>query len=263
VKARLLAALGLLLLWPAASFSWGAAAGEGDLITTFDGALRPRVLPRSRPAPVAVRVSGDIKSASGATASLPQLRKISVAINRQGELFDRGLPSCSPRNVRDATSEGALAECGPALIGDGHVTVLVRIPEQPPFLVRARLLAFHGPREGGRRLILAQAYAPNPPGSFILTFKVSRHPGTFGTVLTTTLPVEAHKWAYLTHFDMKLHRIYTYGGRRRSYVSAACSAPPGFDRALFPFARATYTFATGQRLKMSEAAVCHVADGRR
>jgi hypothetical protein len=263
VKARLLGALAALLLFPAASLSWAAVAGEGDLITTFDGALRPRTLPRAQPAPVTVRVGGDVRSASGDVDSVPQLRRISVAINKQGKLFDRGLPRCRPRDVRTATSADALAECGTSLIGSGHVTVLTRIPDQLPFLVRAQLLAFNGPREDGQRLILAQAYAPNPPGSFILTFRVSKQAGTFGTVLTTTLPEGARKWAYLTHFDMELHRNYEYGGRRRSYVSASCSAPKGFNRAIFPFAKATYTFASGQRLKMSEAAVCRVARGSR
>ena len=263
MKAKLLAALALLLLCPAASLSWGAAAGDGVLLVTFDSTLRPRTLPRSQPAPVAVRVSGDVRNVRGDAASLPQLRRISVAINRQGTLFDRGLPSCKPRDVRTATSAGALAECGPALVGDGHVSLLVRIPEQPPFLVDADLLAFHGPRQNGRRQIVVQAYAPDPPGSFIFTFEVSRRAGTFGTVLTTTLPEKTRKWAYLTHFDVELHRLYSYGGQRRSYVSAACSAPLGLNKVLFPFAKATYTFATGQRLTMSEAAVCRVARGSR
>ena len=135
----------------------------------------------------------------------------------------------------------------------------MRLQGQLPFTVRARLLAFNGPREDGRRLILAQVYAQDPPGSFILTFRVTRKAGTYGTVLSTTLPETTRGWAYLTHFDMTLHRTYTYRDKERSYISAACDAPSGFDRALFPLARATYTFATGQRLTMSEAATCHVA----
>lgn len=263
MKARVLGALAALLLLPAASLGWADGRAEGDLIATFDGGLRPRTLPRAQPVPVAVRVDGDIRSASGNIASVPQLERISVAINRQGRLFDRGLPSCRPRNVRPATPAEAMAECGPALIGDGHVTVLTRIPGQLPFLVRARLLAFNGPRENGQRLILAHAYAPDPPGSFILTFRVSKQAGVYGTVLTTTLPEETRKWAYLTHFDLKLHRIYDHGGRRRSYVSAACSAPPELNRVIFPLAKATYTFAGGQQLTMEEAAVCRVARGDR
>lgn len=53
---------------------------------------------------------------------------------------------------------------------------------------------------------------------------------------------------------------------RRSYVSAACTAPAGFDSALFPFAKATDAFGTGQQLSitgqqlsMSVARTSHVA----
>ena len=67
---------------------------DGDLIVSFDGGLSPTKLPRRALAPVAVRVAGNVKSATGNEDSLPQLRKISVAINRQGHLFDHGLPVC-------------------------------------------------------------------------------------------------------------------------------------------------------------------------
>jgi hypothetical protein len=258
VKARAICGTLIVALTMAAS-AGGAAIGEGDLIATFDGSLHPTVLPRQEPAPVAVRVAGNLRSATGDTDSLPQLRTISVAINRQGRLFDRGLPVCRARQIQPGTPAGARAKCGDSLVGRGHVRVQVRLAGQLPFLVRAKLLAFKGPRQNGDRLILAQAYAEDPPGSFVLVFHLKRKTGTYGTVLTTTLPGPTQKWAYLTHFDMTLHRLYDFHGERRSYVSAACSAPAGFEQAVFPFARATYSFATGQQLKISEAAVCRVA----
>lgn len=81
-------------------------------------------------------------------------------------------------------------------------------------------------------------------------------------MLTTNLPAAARDWAYLTHFDMTLHRRCRcrYRGRERAYVSAACRAPAGFDSALIPFACATYDFATGESLALSVARTCRVAD---
>lgn len=231
---------------------------EGDLEVSFDGGLSPTRLPRQATVPVAVRVSGNVTSATGKGDQLPQLRTISVAINRQGRLFDHGLPTCQVKTIQPATEDGARAACGGALVGSGHVTVQVHIPDQPTFTVKAKLLAFNGPRKNGHKLILAQAYARNPPGAFILTFRLSRHNGVFGTVMSTTLPHEALTWAYLTHFDMTLHRTYTYRGARHSYVSAACTAPDGFASAFFPFAKATYVFANGSRLTTSVARRCEV-----
>lgn len=250
---------GLLALAAVSAWGQGTSNQDGDLIVSFDGALSPNSLPREALAPVSVRVAGDVRSASGAEFQLPQLRQISVAINRQGRLFDRGLPSCPLETIEPASEAGALAACRAALVGSGSVRVQVRIPGQEPFLVRARLLAFNGPRRNGHKLIYAQAYSRKPPGAFILTFRVSNRPGLFGTVLSTTLPLSSQGWAYLTHFDMTLHRTYVYRGRHRSYVSAACRAPAGFESALFPFARATYGFADGRSLSTSASGRCRVA----
>lgn len=243
----------------AAASSWAASALDGDLLATFSGGISPAALPRDEPAPVTVRVAGNVRSASGHASRLPQLRRIRVAINRQGRLFDRGLPVCRARQIQPATPRNARRACGDAIIGDGHVTVQVRIPGQAPFKVRAAVLVFNGPRRDGHKLILAQAYARNPPGSFVLTFRLTRKAGTYGTVLSTTLPRATRRWAYLTHFDLRLRRIYRHRGERRSYASAACSAPAGFSSAVYPFARATYRFADGRRLTISESGVCRVA----
>lgn len=257
--ARLLIAAAALLLCASIPAS-AELSKEGDLEVSFDGGLSPTRLPREGAVPVAVRVAGNVKSATGNEAQLPQLRTISVAINRQGRLFDRGLPTCQVKTIQPATEAAARAVCGQALVGSGHVTVQVHIPSQPPFTIRAKLLAFNGPRKNGHKLILAQAYARNPPGAFILTFRLSRHRGVFGTVMSTTLPKEAQSWAYLTHFDITLRRVYTYRGALRSYVSASCSAPDGFASAFFPFAKATYGFDNGSRLVTSVARRCEVRE---
>lgn len=233
--------------------------GDGDLLASFDGTLRPSTLPRATRAPVAVRVAGNFKSASGDDDHLPQLRTIAVAINRQGRLFDRGLPTCDVASIQPASERAARAICGGAIVGSGHIRLQARLPTQPIAEVKARLLAFNGPHRNGHKLILAQAYARNPPGAFVLVFRISRNEGVFGTVMKTTLPKSARQWAYLTHFDMTLRRTYAYRGRDRSYVSAACEAPPGFDSIVFPFARATYGFFDGRSLEIGVARECRVA----
>jgi hypothetical protein len=247
------------LLGLAAAPSLAVVDVEGDLVGTFTADLSPNALPRKTPAPIAVRVAGNVRSRSGDSSRVPQLRRIRVEINRGGRLFDRGLPVCQASRIQPGKEEDARLACGDAIVGDGHVTVQVRIPGQLPFDVHARLLVFNGPRRGGHKLILAQAYAPDPPGSFIISFRVNRHSGLYGTVLSTTLPKPTRDWAYITHFDMTLHRVYTYRGQRRAYASASCPAPKGFHSIIFPFARATYRFTEGQRLVLEESAICRVA----
>lgn len=258
-RARFPLAVAALLLC-AALPAWAEVGQEGTLIGTFDAQLHPNRLPREQASPIAVRVAGDFRDASGDPERLSQLRQIKVAINRQGRLFDRGLPVCEVRRIQPAREKAARRICGDAIVGSGHITLSAQLSPQPAFPVRANLLVFNGPRRDGAKLIYAQAYAHEPPGAFVLAFRVTEQPGVFGTVLRTTLPRSAQNWAYLTHFDMTLHRTYEYRGQRRSYVSAACSAPSGFDSAVFPFARATYGFAGGKRLSLAVARVCHVAE---
>lgn len=246
----LLAALCLVI--PAAA----EITQQGKLITTFDGRLAPKTLPRKTPAPVAVSVAGDFKATKG--ARLPQLRKISVAINSAGRLYDKGLPTCRLEAIEPATETEAQKICHRSIVGSGHVTVGVHIENQPPFAVRANLLAFNGPTEHGRKLILAQVYAKDPPGAFVLTFRLKKKPGLFGTVMSTQLPPSAQSWAYLRHFDMTLDRQWRYRGKARSYVSAACSAPAGFPGATFPLAKASYGFAGGQTLRTTVVRSCRV-----
>ncbi len=253
----LLWAAGLVAL--AAAPAWAVTNGEGDLLLTFDGGIRPTTLPRSTPVPVNVWVSGSVRSASGDPDRVQQVKGIEVAINRQGRLDDRGLPVCRPRQIRKAREAKARRACGAALVGRGRVSVLVRLDNQPPSLVRARVLAFNGPSRGGRKLILAQAYSRKPPASFIFGFSVARLGGTFGTVLRTTLSPTVRRWAYLTRFQLTLGRRYIYRGRPHSFISAACAAPSGFDSALFPFARAAYTLSDGRSFEFDEAARCRVS----
>jgi hypothetical protein len=243
-------------------FGGGARAeldAEGDVIAFFDAAIAPTSLPRTEPAPVAVRVEGHIRTASGDPARLPQLRTISVEINRQGRLFDRGVGVCPARAIASRTTAHARASCPDALVGSGAVTVQAHVAGQPPFPVRAKVLAFNGPRRGGQRLIWAHAHSRRPLGTFLLPFRVShRAGGVYGTVLSTALPRRAHRWAYLSRFRLALHRTYRWRGARRSYVSAACAAPQGFNSAIFPFARARFGFADGTALTVSTPGRCTV-----
>jgi hypothetical protein len=229
---------------------------EGDLLVGFDGQMTPKRLPRHTPAPVAVRVAGDFKAVGG--APLPQLRTISVALNSAGRLDDTGLPTCRVAAIQPATEAAAHRICGRAIVGSGRVALEIHLENQPPFSIVARLLAFNGPVARGRKLILAQVYAKSPPGAFVLTFKLRKRPGVFGTVMSTSLPPAAGGWAFLTHFEMTLSRRYRFRGRSHSYISAACAAPAGLPGIVFPFASARYGFANGQTLKTTVARSCKV-----
>lgn len=242
-----LTALALVVALVVAGAAQAELDQEGDVIVNFDGGISPRALPRTGVAPVAVSIDSSFKSAEGADPP-PQLQTITIEINRGGKLFDRGLPTCRVREIQPATIEAARRICGGAIVGSGRVRVRVHLANQEPFTFKGPLLVFNAERVGGKRRLLAQVYGIRPPSAFVLTFRILKRQGAYGTVIRTTLPSAARKWAYLTHFDMNLRRTYVYRGKRHSYVSAGCHAPEGFPGAVYQFARGSFGFAGGNRV---------------
>ncbi len=87
--------------------------------------------------------------------------------------------------------------CGPALVGDGHYDAYVAFPEQSAFPSHGRILAFNAIVEG-KRAILAQVYGADPvPITRIIVFRIRESPGTYGTVLTGSLPASLNRYGYL------------------------------------------------------------------
>ncbi|MBW8060650.1 MAG: hypothetical protein FVQ78_10115 [Solirubrobacterales bacterium] len=241
--------------------SAGVAHGEltqsGNLRLAFNGRFTPHSLPRDRAAPVTVHLSGSISTTDGNRP--PQLRRISIAINRYGRLFARGLPTCRAGLLEQTTTKVALSLCRSALVGRGRFAANVDFPSLAPIPVRGRMLAFNS-RAGNRRVILVHIYGSNPVrNTFVLPFKIShRRSGTFGTVLSTRIPKLAADLGYVTDINLKIGRRYRHQGRPRSFLSARCAAPAGFPGAIFALARGTFSFANGQKLTTTLARDCRV-----
>jgi hypothetical protein len=228
----------------------GPARGErkqrGGVIVSLDGDVSPLRLPRQRPAPVALRLEGGLRSAD--RSLLPRVTEVEIALPSQGVVSTRGLPVCSARRLRYAKPPAALAACRPALVGHGSLEAEVLLPGQGPFAVHARLLLFNGRAAGGRQAVLLHAYARRPPIVVVLPFVLRHRRGDFGTALVARLPPALGPWPRLAHFEMTLARRYRYRGRRRSFLSASCPIPPRFTAGFFGLARSTYTLVGGRRL---------------
>jgi hypothetical protein len=253
----------LLTLIAAAGVSAGIAQGEltqsGNLIVSLRGGIAPHALPREQLAPVSVYVDGSIKTANG--AGPPPLRAFSVALNRNGRLFTRGLPVCPAGLLESTTTAQARQRCGPALVGHGRFEAHVAFPNQAPFPAEGTLLAFNS-KVSGRTAILLHVYGSIPiQHTFVLPMIITRQSkGIYGTVLSTTIPKIAANVGYVTSVNMKIGRRYRYQGRLRSFLSASCAAPAGFPGAIFPFAKGTFSFSNGQTLSTRLIRDCRVKD---
>lgn len=234
----------LLCLLALGALAQAETIQTGGARVAFDGQISPTKLPRNGTAPVAVTVATKISAAPGKPQ--PQLARIEIAINSHGRLDSTGLPRCEVADIQPASTQKALEECRPSLVGEGSFSSQVSLAKQAAFPSEGKLYAFNGTYRG-KPAILAHVYGSEPvPTSFTLPFVIAKAKGTFGTVLTATIP--ASEDSYVSAIEMTLHRTYTYRGKRRSYAEAGCPAPKGFSGATFPFAKASYSFVGGKRL---------------
>ncbi len=258
---RLFAATLALALFAAAS-AHAELIESGDLFVHFDGGIAPNALPRESRAPITVSVEGTVRTLSGERP--PSLRHISIALNRGGRLQSRGLPLCDRSRIEPSTTGQALEACGPALVGRGSYLAEIAFPDQAPFASRGRIVAFNSRTEDGGEAVIAHVYAAKPaPITRIIVFRISRRAGTYGTVLSGAIPPSVNHYGYVRRLSLSLHRTYTWRGARRSYLSAACAAPPGFPGALFSFARAAMRFDDGRRIVSTLTRSCRVRNVRK
>lgn len=229
----------------AAPASGGATASVVEqrrgVRVSFDGKLTPHALPRHGTAPVGIVVDASIGATGGEDP--PQLRRISIAINRNGHFASKGLPICRVDQIQPSTTDGALAACRPSLVGEGQFSANVKLPEQSPFPSAGKVLAFNG-KVNGKPAILAHIYGTEPaPTSTVLPFLLRKSRGTYGTTLEASLPQATGNWGYVTGLRMSLQRRFSYRGHSRSFLRAGCPAPPGFPSAAFPLAKTSFAFA--------------------
>jgi hypothetical protein len=219
----------------------GETVRQGALQVSFGGSVAPDLLPRTGTTPISVGIRGDVRTLAGGPP--PSLRRIAIEVNRLGVLERRGLPACPLGRLRASSTEDALEACHAALVGEGRVGGVLVLPEQVPTPFGGRVVAFNGILPDGRPGIFAHLYTSRPaPLTFVLAFSVGHAHGTFGTRLIATVPAKTRRTAHITSFSLRLHRDYTAGGERRSYLSAGCPAPAGFPSVTFPLVRAAYSF---------------------
>jgi hypothetical protein len=255
-RAALAAVVVAVLAATVASVTEATVTQQGTLRVAFVGDLSPNRLPRTGLAPVAVSLSGQITTTD--RSAPPQLRTITMAINRHGRLNPAGLPRCHYHQIQPASTAEAREACASSLVGTGSFHANVALPDQSPFPSNGRVLAFNGTLHG-QPVIYAHIYGTEPvPISQLITFRIHRIDGTYRVVLAAELPRVAAEWGYVSGLSLTLKRTFRYRGSVHSYISAGCPAPKGFDTAVYPFARAVFGFDDGRKLHSSLTRSCKV-----
>jgi hypothetical protein len=249
---------GALLLIGAAIAS-GTVLQAGGLRITVLSQVQPYKLPRHKPAPIAIFVSGHLANAKGGIP--PQLQRLTVRVNRHGLFQSKGLPVCRIPEIQPSADDLALERCGDAIIGSGQFWANIVLPDQGAYRTQGRLLIFNG-REGNKPLLLAHIYSTHPfATSFVIPFVIRHiHKGPYGTEFSASFPQALGEWGYLDRIKLTLKRKYSYGGQELSYFNAACPAPGHAKRTSYPLAYAEFAFAGRAPLAATVSKTCAVKE---
>jgi hypothetical protein len=231
-------------------------SGRDDVVVSFDGKISPRQLPRDRPAPVSLEISGSVRGTAGAP---PPLQRIELAFGARGRIDTAGLPVCSRARLRNATRRQALERCRAALVGRGEISAEVPLNPAEPILARAGALAFNG-RSHGRPAVWVLASSASPPVSFVLPFYLRLSSGAYGILLRSPVRRALGRWPRLRSFEITLGRRYRADGELHSYLNARCALPPRFNELSVPIARATYSFAPRPTVAQPIRRLCQVRE---
>lgn len=232
------------------SASASEVSQSGGVRVSFQGSLSPHALPRRGSRPVVATVGAKIVPLG--EREPPQLRRIEIAINRNGHFSPRSMPVCHFDQVQPATTSAALAACRPALVGEGRFSARVLLPGQAPFPSSGKVYAFNG-RWHGRPAILAHVYGTEPlPVSYTIPFELLARHGTYGTLLRASLPQVTGNSGYITALSLTFGR----GREARGYITAGCPAPTGLSIAPFSFARVDFSFAGGRKVGSTLTRTC-------
>lgn len=193
----------------------------GNLMVRVDGGFTPRTLPRKSYAPIEFKGYANLKPAGGKLP--PALQQAVIDFDRDGRLSTKGLATCDPSLLEEATPQEARARCPQAIVGTGHVGALIETQAGSLLYADSALTIFNGPRQEGHPTAILHARTTVPAvQDFVITVPIERRSGAFRYRVTVDIPPIAAGRGALVHIDAHIGRRFRFDGSKRSYVSARC-----------------------------------------
>jgi hypothetical protein len=257
-KAKRAAASACALALALAAVLSTAASGQtvraGNLIVQIDGSISPSKLPKRKPAPITLKLSGELGTSDGSHP--PALSKLNLDFDRHGHLFTKGLPTCTVGKLENTLTSQARRACRRAIVGGGRVGAEIAFPEQAPFKASGPLLVFNGKPKGRRQVLIFHVHADVPaPTTFVTTAVIGKAKGRYGTNAKVKIPRITNGQGSLTFFRATLRKTWRFKGRKRSLLLASC--PTGRL-----FARGDFIFNGGTKVTGKVSRSCRPTAGR-
>jgi hypothetical protein len=284
LSALLLGALALALMTAAGaspSSAGGDSAQTGEVVIGVSGETIPGKLPRSRMAPVTLRLG--FTSETPNTPTTPELTAIRLEVSHNIAFQTAGLPSCPIAELYSESSDAGQV-CAGSLVGHGTVISEVTLPGQVPATIEGHLSAFYDLGDGQRRILAQVTSAGALPLTYVIPFTIEKARGVYGTILyvhqmqrIAGICRRGHPncfsqtytykgiYGHISKFELTLDRQFAHAGKRTSVVSADCPARKGTSSASFPLVNVGLAYPYPNAISRSQVATrrCEVSAPRR
>jgi hypothetical protein len=195
-----------------------------NLCLRDNGRVVPAKVPRHEQAPVSAILDDEITTIDGSHP--PAFEGLSAYFDKNIEVHAKGLPACKKGQLETRSTAAAKSACPDAIVGSGEAEVEVAFSEQKPFTARGPLVVFNGGLHGDTTLLFIHAYVAVPaPTAVVAVIKVMRvHRGLYGLHVVAHLPKIAGGAGSVIQNNFKIHRTFTYKGKKESFLTASCPA---------------------------------------
>jgi hypothetical protein len=231
-----------------------SAALAGETVTGPDGntqsleaSVAPAALYKKTPSPAALNV--EVKT--GATSGIPSPAVHDVIdFDQNLSLATKGLPTCNAAQLQNTTTEAAEKACGKAKIGSGTSTTL--LPLGSLYTEPTKVVAFNGVPQGGKPVVLLQAYGTSPVQTTLVLVGTVSNLGKegYGPRLDVTVPPIAGGVGVIADFKVTIQKSWTYKGKKMSFVSARCPASKKLKY------RGAFTYKDGTTIEAAATQAC-------
>jgi hypothetical protein len=234
------AATAIVALLAVVGTASGIVIKSGNIEAELDGGISPSALPKKEKAPLTLTLEGSMKTLD--KTHLPASKTISLDFDKAGELFTKGLPTCTTGSLESTLTAQAKAKCKGSIVGSGVVKADIALPEQAPFSAQGPLVIFNGAPKGGKQILILHVHANVPaPTTFVVPVTIKKTGGKYGTNAFIKVPTIVSGNGSVTDFKARISKKWNYKGKKASLISASC--PTG---ALF--VKGDIAFADGNKL---------------
>jgi CHASE2 domain-containing sensor protein len=206
----------------------------GAGLPIVNGGFTPKALPKGKPAHIAM----DISLHRPDDTPSPALHEVVLELDRNITVDAKGMAICPSGTVE---SPPPPQRCQSASIGRGEIEVEVAFPEEVPFIVKSKLLAFNAGGSGGKGTIRTYAYLGSPlSAAIVINVEISKiHNGRYGTKWVETIPKIAGGYGSIKSLNLLIDRRYRDEGEMTSYLLGRCPDGHLDARATSVFANAS------------------------